>query len=98
MRSIRGGIAASDAPWHAAHFASKIAVTAEKDTVGASDADASDAPTVAFSAVTAIFEAKCAACHGASDAAMPPRIDLITAAGRYARLTTPLPNNQEGRC
>ncbi len=60
---------------------------------------ASDAPdgAVAFSAVTAIFEAKCAGCHRPTDAGAQ-RIDLITPAGRYDRLTTPLPTNQEGRC
>jgi hypothetical protein len=65
-------------------------------TDAAPDTTTSDAPdgSVAFAAVAAIFTQRCITCHSAG----APRIDLITPVGLYTRLTSPLPDNQEGKC
>jgi hypothetical protein len=58
----------------------------------------SDAPVqVQFSAVTAIFNQNCMGCHRPRDAG-PQLLDLVTPAGLYTRLTTPLDPAMEGAC
>jgi len=64
------------------------------------DSAEATAPTgdagVTFAQVRTVFAQNCANCHSAGNAAQ--RIDLITPAGLYARLTGPLPSNYEGFC
>jgi hypothetical protein len=59
-------------------------------------ADAPDG-AVFFADVISIFQAHCQTCHRPRDSGAQ-LLDLTTPAGLYDRLTTPLPDNQEGRC
>lgn len=58
----------------------------------------SDGPAlVPFSDVIAIFNDRCVTCHQPRDGGVQ-LLDLQTPSGLYARLTTPLPDNQDGTC
>jgi hypothetical protein len=72
--------------------ATEAATDAAPDTTTADRPDGS----VAFAAVTEIFTRRCITCHNVASATA--RIDLITPVGLYTRLTSPLPDNQEGKC
>jgi len=63
-------------------------------------ADASDATAalVPFQSVVDILTAQCTGCHKSNDGSVTGLIDLQTATGLYARLTSPLPSGQEGQC
>jgi hypothetical protein len=63
-----------------------------------SPGDAADGGQVPFSAVTEILTTRCIACHRSNDGATTGLVDYQTAAGLYTRLTTPLPDGQEGMC
>jgi hypothetical protein len=52
---------------------------------------------VAFAAVTDIFSRRCSGCHRPRETGQQ-LLDLVTADGLYTRLTSPLPDNQEGKC
>jgi hypothetical protein len=70
---------------------------------GGAGSDAGDAATdaaaqVPFSAITEIFNTRCIACHRSNDGATTGLVDYQTATGLYTRLTTPLPDGQEGMC
>ena len=64
----------------------------------AGDASATDGGLVPFSAVTEIFNTRCIACHRSNDGATTGLVDYQTPTGLYTRLTTPLPDGQEGMC
>jgi hypothetical protein len=53
--------------------------------------------SVSFAEVADIFERRCRGCHRPRETGLQ-LLDLVTPDGLYTRLTTPLPDNQEGRC
>jgi hypothetical protein len=84
-------------------------VDAPKDTP-ASDTPSSDAldaaaektferpdGSVSFAEVADIFSRRCRTCHQPRETGTQ-LLDLVTADGLYTRLTSPLPDNQEGKC
>jgi len=88
----------TDAPTEGATDAPQ-ADSADGPTSDARDGSAHpDAPdgAVFFDDVTAVLQ-RCVSCHRPRDGGAQ-LLDLATPAGLYDRLTTPLPDNQEGRC
>jgi hypothetical protein len=75
------------------------------DTPGSSDAlDAAAEKTferpdgsVSFGEVADIFARRCSGCHRPRETGQQ-LLDLVTTDGLYTRLTSPLPDNQEGTC
>jgi hypothetical protein len=48
--------------------------------------------------VVDILNAQCTGCHKSNDGSVTGLVDFQTPTGLYTRLTSPLPNGQEGTC
>jgi hypothetical protein len=74
--------------------------TTDASKPDASDSSVSDgsAKIVPFQSVVDILTAQCTGCHKSNDGSVTGLIDLQTETGLYTRLTSPLPNGQEGQC